>query len=246
MFSLLIKLGCVCSLKKTAKFKEFENYDLAELESRNDVDYLANNLPKILYIFVHFNANKLIIGLFTPNNNTAQLFVLDSVRTHNMPNLNNLLNSEREKRLKCGIEEELLPSANHNFDVKIETNDQKVYKALERSLQLYKDEKRGATYLLLQSNVSETELKQNVPILEQFPVIKINVKERAGLFNVLDWQKVSKIDRHLQNKMIWLAKIISSIGKVGKKWRILTRVNIFRKKNKQFNGIYLPHLNRYY
>jgi len=63
-----------------------------------------------------------------------------------MPNLSNLLNSERDKRINCGIEEDLLPNANHKFDVKIETNDQKVYKALEKSLQMYKDEK---TQLLL-------------------------------------------------------------------------------------------------
>ena len=111
---------------------------LNELDNRNDVEYLASNLPKTIYLFVHYNASKLIIGLFVPLNNTAQIFVLDSVRTNNMPNLNNLLNSEREKRLKCGIEEELLPSSNHKFEVKVETVEQKVYKALERSLQSYK------------------------------------------------------------------------------------------------------------
>ncbi len=108
-----------------------------------------------------------------------------------MPNLSNLLNSERDKRINCGIEEDLLPNANHKFDVKIETNDQKVYKALEKSLQMYKDEKRGSTYLLLQSNIDEADLKHSVPILDDFPLIGINVKERAGLFNVLDWQKVA-------------------------------------------------------
>ena len=69
-------------------------------------------------------------------------------------------------------------------------NEQKVYKALDKSLQMYKDEKRGATYLLLQSNIAEKELKQHVPMLDEFPVVNVNVKERAGLFNVLDWQKV--------------------------------------------------------
>jgi DNA polymerase epsilon subunit 1 len=190
LFSLLMKLGCVCSLKKTSKFKEFDTYDLADLEQRNDVEYLARHLPKVIYLFVHFNAHKLIVGFFIPLNSTAQIFVLDSVRTNAMPNLSNLLNAEREKRLKCGVEEDLLPSANHKFDVKVEVNEQKVYKALDKSLQMYKDEKRGATYLLLQSNIAEKELKQHVPMLDEFPVVNVNVKERAGLFNVLDWQKV--------------------------------------------------------
>ena len=41
----------------------------------------------------------MIIGFFTPSSNTAQIFLLDTVRTNNIPNLNNLLNTEREKRL---------------------------------------------------------------------------------------------------------------------------------------------------
>ena len=55
---------------------------------------------------------------------------------------------------------------------------QKVYKALERALSSYKDEKRGSTFLLLQSNVDEMELKKNVPIIDDFPIIRINVQER--------------------------------------------------------------------
>lgn len=34
-------------------------------------------------------------------------------------------------------------------------------------------------------------MKKNVPIIDEFPIIKINVAERSGLFNCLDWQKVA-------------------------------------------------------
>lgn len=71
-----------------------------------------------------------------------------------------------------------MPSSNQKFDVKVEINDSKVYKALEKALSAYKDEKRGATFLLLQSNVDEAELKKNVPIIDEFPIIKINVQEK--------------------------------------------------------------------
>jgi hypothetical protein len=54
---------------------------------------------------------------------------------------------------------------------------------LEKALSAYKDEKRGATFLLLQSNVDEIELKKNVPIIDEFPIIKINVQERLINFN---------------------------------------------------------------
>lgn len=38
------------------------------------------------------------IGFFQAKSTQAQVFILDTIRTNNMPNLSNLLNSEREKR----------------------------------------------------------------------------------------------------------------------------------------------------
>ena len=210
VFNLLIRLGCVCSLKKNTKLKDFDTFELSELEPRNEVEYLSSNVPKVLYLFIHFNSTKMIIGLFQTINNTVQVFILDSVRNLNMPNLNNLLTAEREKRLKCGISEEFLPNQNQKFDVKIEINEQKVYKALDRCLATYKDEKRGATLVLLQSNVDEVELKKNVSALNDFPLVKVNVPEKAGLFNVLDWQKVAAkhMIGHYMNSNTILANMI--------------------------------------
>ncbi len=71
-----------------------------------------------------------------------------------------------------------MPNQNQKFDVKIEVNEQKVYKALDRCLAAYKDEKRGATLVLLQSNVDDVELKKNVSTLNDFPIVKVNVQEK--------------------------------------------------------------------
>lgn len=81
-------------------------------------------------------------------------------------------------RLNCGIGEEFLPNANQKFEIKIETTDVKVYKALDKALSAYKDAKHGPTLIMLQSNVDELELKQNVPMLNEFPLIKVNVAEK--------------------------------------------------------------------
>ena len=43
---------------------------------------------------------------------------------------------------------------------------------------MYKDEKRGATYIALQSNINESEFRTNLPNLDEYPVVKINVKEK--------------------------------------------------------------------
>ncbi|RNA10734.1 DNA polymerase epsilon catalytic subunit A [Brachionus plicatilis] len=199
MFRILMQLGC-----------DYDTFEINDLEPQNNVEYLTNNFPKTIFLFVHNNSTKMIIGIFLPTTNTAQVLILDSVKTNNMPNLSSLLNSEREKRLNCGIGEEFLPNASQKFEIKIEINEAKVYKTLDKIFSAYKDEKRGSTIILLQSNVEELELKENVPRLEDFPIIKFNIAEKAGLFKVLDWQKVAAkhMIGHFMNSQTILANMI--------------------------------------
>lgn len=81
-------------------------------------------------------------------------------------------------RMNCGIGEEFLPNANQRFEIRIETNDTKLFKSVDKALSAYKDGKHGATIVLLQSNIDETELKQSVPMLDEFALVKINVVEK--------------------------------------------------------------------
>jgi len=211
MFGLLTRLGCVCTLKKSKHFKNFDTFDVIELNAAHDAEYLTtNNIPKTLFLFVHFNSSKLIIGLFQSATCTAQVYILDTIRTNNMPNLSTLLTSEREKRVKCGISEEFLPNASYKFDIKIETNEAKIYKAVDRALAAYKDEKRGPTVVLLQSNLKEDELREHMPTFDDFPIIKLNVDEKPNLFNVLDWQKVAAkhLIAHFMNSNTIFANMI--------------------------------------
>lgn len=53
-----------------------------------------------------------------------------------------------------------------------------MFKGLDKALSAYKDGKHGATLVLIQSNIDESELKQNVPMLDEFPLIKFNVAEK--------------------------------------------------------------------
>lgn len=45
----------------------------------------------------------MIIGFFQSKSSQAQVFILDSIRTNNMANLSNMLNTEREKRYQIDI-----------------------------------------------------------------------------------------------------------------------------------------------
>ena len=100
------------------------------------------------------------------------VYVVDTVRTNQMPNMNALYNVERNNKLEpsilnlasvlsllytllcfrlSSVEEELLPEANHTFEVKFEKDMKQVHKGIQRQLSLYKDEKRGATFVAVQS-----------------------------------------------------------------------------------------------
>lgn len=49
------------------------------------------------------------------------------------------------------VDEADLPSSNHTFEYKLEKDVRQVYRSIQRSLSAYKDEKKGPTYIAIQS-----------------------------------------------------------------------------------------------
>ena len=52
-----MRLSCVCGVKKSAKasmIKDFDTYDVNDLESSTGVDYLSTNWPKTIFLFLYF------------------------------------------------------------------------------------------------------------------------------------------------------------------------------------------------
>ena len=49
------------------------------------------------------------------------------------------------------MDEEVLPAAGHVFEVRVEKAVRHVYRDIQRLLTAYKDEKRGPTYIAVQS-----------------------------------------------------------------------------------------------
>ena len=71
------------------------------------------------------------------------VFALDTVRSNQMPNLNNMYNNERNS---TNISDGDLPEAEFTFEVKIENDVRQVYRQIQKALTAYKDEKRGNFY----------------------------------------------------------------------------------------------------
>ena len=77
-------------------------------------------------------------GLFIPGQKKAFIFVIDTVRSNEMPGLTTMYNTERSAYLaRPGIEQSQVPAADHSFDVRMETDPRQVFRQLGRLLANY-------------------------------------------------------------------------------------------------------------
>lgn len=86
-------------------------------------------------------------------------------------------------RIEKNPEEELLPPEGITFEVRIETDLNVVYKLLQKTLQIYKDEKKGPTLLAVQSTMDMKDLQRNIPLFLDFPQVQIHVQVSCSLTN---------------------------------------------------------------
>ncbi|CAF1499341.1 unnamed protein product, partial [Rotaria sordida] len=75
---------------------------------------------------------KLFIALFIPDNCRVFIGILDNIRENHMSNLNKLLKNQCEKRLQKGIDTNLLPINEHQFQVKVDTDIENIWKRFNK------------------------------------------------------------------------------------------------------------------
>ncbi|XP_029296654.1 DNA polymerase epsilon catalytic subunit A [Cottoperca gobio] len=205
LFRALVQLGCVCMVNKhivrDLAGREADTFDLEHLEMRSlaQFSYLEPGSVRHMYLYHHSQGHKALFGLFIPSQRKAHIFVLDTVRSNQMPNLTNLYTAERTALLEK-TSEELLPPEKHNFEVRAENDAKAIYRALQRTLLNYKEERRGPTLIAVQSNWDLRRLSAGMPVLEEFPVVPVHVVDEIS-YNVLDWQRhgARRMIRHYLN-----------------------------------------------
>ncbi|XP_019956457.2 DNA polymerase epsilon catalytic subunit A [Paralichthys olivaceus] len=205
LFRALVQLGCVCMVNKHVvrdlAGREADTFDLENLEMRSlaQFSYLEPGSVRHMYFYHHSQGHKALFGLFIPSQRKASIFVLDTVRSNQMPNLSNLYTAERTALLEKTTED-LLPPEKHNFEVRAENDPKAIYRALQRILLNYKEERRGPTLIAVQSNWELRRLAAGMPVLEEFPVVPVHVVDEIS-YNVLDWQRhgARRMIRHYLN-----------------------------------------------
>ncbi|XP_040567537.1 DNA polymerase epsilon catalytic subunit A [Lepeophtheirus salmonis] len=197
-FRVLVELGCVVEVdKKIAKqIGDTDTFELGWLNFKTLAhnDYLADNNYKAIYFYYHKVGNKAIYGVFIPVSKKAHVFVSDTVRSNQLPNLNLLYNAERTAVMQNETLKDV-PESDYNFEVRIETDVRQINRQITKILQGYRDEKRGPTIILAQSIADFQMLSSVIPTFVEFPIVPLHVSDHDNLYNVLDWQRVGA--RHM-------------------------------------------------
>ncbi|XP_028851833.1 DNA polymerase epsilon catalytic subunit A isoform X2 [Denticeps clupeoides] len=205
LFRALVQLGCICMVNKQLVRqlvgREADTFDLEHLEMRSlaQFSYLEPGSVRHIYLYHHNQGHKALFGLFIPSQRKASVFILDTVRSNQMPNLSNLYEAERTALLEK-TSEELLPPEKHAFEVRAESDAKAIYRAVQRTLLSYKEERRGPTLIAVHSNWDLRRLAAGMPVLEEFPVVPVHVPDEIN-YSVLDWQRhgARRMIRHYLN-----------------------------------------------
>ena len=206
-FRALVDLGCLVMVEKS-KARELasepnpDTFELGWLQFKTlaHYHYMAPNAYKTIYFYHHRVGHKHLFGMFIPAGKRASVFIVDTVRSNQMPNLNNLYNNERTSYIQKQGETsgERVPEGDYSFEIRVEIDVRQVYRQLQRILNGYKEEKRGPTIIAAQAGCAETglglsdygTLVASIPIVSEFPVVPIHISDNDNLYNVLDWQRV--------------------------------------------------------
>ncbi|XP_059098833.1 DNA polymerase epsilon catalytic subunit A-like [Tigriopus californicus] len=216
-FRALVDLGCLCMVDKAKakdlKVGETDTFDLSWLQfkSLGHYPYLADDSFRKVYFYQHKVNAKSIFGLFFPMSQKASVFVLDTVRSNQMPNLVTLYNNERAQLVKSNaVEKDLLPESDFAFEVRVETDIRQVFRQIQKLLTAFKDEKRGPTVVMVQSLFNFQNLTTSMPVLSDFPMVPIHVSDSDKLYSVLDWQRVGarQMIRHFLKSETYLQATI--------------------------------------
>nr|XP_033811806.1 DNA polymerase epsilon catalytic subunit A [Geotrypetes seraphini] len=205
MLRSLVQLGCVCMVNKQLvrhlMGREAETFDLEHLEMKSlaQFSYLEPGSIRHIYFYHNSQGNKALFGLFIPSQRKAAVFVMDTVRSNQMPNLNSMYSAEHSALMEK-VGQDLLPPEKHNFEVRAETDPKTVFRAIQRLLLGYKDERRGPTLIAVQSNWELKRLTNGMPVFEEFPLVPVRVTDDIG-YNILDWQRhgARRMIRHYLN-----------------------------------------------
>ncbi|XP_049878007.1 DNA polymerase epsilon catalytic subunit 1 [Pectinophora gossypiella] len=214
-FRVLMQLGCICAVDtQEARKLQFgssniDSFKLSQLQFKTVAHqpYLKkqDGVSPVKHIFLYQhsapNSPRSMWALILGPSKRGYIFVLDTVKNNQVPNMNTLYAAERTAKINKGAEESALPPAEITWEVVAESQPRVVWRLLQRALLRYRDERAGPTLCALQAAHSPAALAQLMPGLTDFPLVPLHVRDVESLYSTLDWQRIGAraIVRHYLN-----------------------------------------------
>jgi len=216
-FRAVTALGCLAGVER-ARARQLQGQDTdtfhldwLQFKTLASYQYLEPGSYKYIYLYHHRQGSKALWGLLVPGQKKGTIFVVDTVRSNQLPSLPGLFAAERAAYLARGDRPEgAVPEADHTFDIRLETDVRQVGRSIGRLLSSYLGEKRGPTVLALQSPLAHPALVALVPAAAELPVVPLHLQDSDSLYSVLDWQRVGAraLLRHYLKSDTYLASTI--------------------------------------
>ena len=216
-FRAVVNLGCLAGVERAKagqlRGQDVDTFELSWLQFKTlaSYQYLEPDSYKYVYLYHHRTATKSMWGFIVPAQKKGTIFVVDTVRSNQLPGLATLYNNERASYLaRADRAPGVVPEADHSFDIRLETDPRQVGRHVGRLISSYLQEKRGPTILAVQSPLDMRSLAAIIPQLADIPAVPIHVSDSDSLYSVLDWQRVGAraMFKHYLKSDLYLASTI--------------------------------------
>lgn len=192
-FSTVLQLGCVCKVDTSARKNNLrDGWNLSELHMKTTTEcsYMQDSVA-FFYLYHSASEGRGLYALYSPVSSIVSVVVVNPFQNRE------LSSSQLEKQFREGFRGSGLSNRdNHSdsfptiFKVEYVGSTADAGRLLQRILNDYRDQHRGPTLSVLECPNIEL-LNATIPVLTDFPFVKVPCNARDSQYQALGWQSMA-------------------------------------------------------
>eukprot|EP01018_Ginkgo_biloba_P017404 Gb_06608 [translate_table: standard] len=192
-FNTVLQLGCVCKVDGNARNHNLrDGWNLSELQMKTTTEcpYMQDSVA-FFYLYHSASEGRGLYALYTPASNTLLVVVVNPFQNRELSSA--LLEKQfREALRNNGTSNADMRSDSLNVTFKVDYVGSSVDagKLLQRAVNDYRDQHRGPTLSVIECPHAEL-LNAVVPVLSNFPCVKVPCNARDSQYQALGWQTMA-------------------------------------------------------
>ncbi|ORX45441.1 putative DNA polymerase epsilon catalytic subunit A [Piromyces finnis] len=217
LYRVLIDIGCITRVNREVvrNIDKGISMEYLQPEDVSKRPYL-NDKEALEYIFLYhtYSDSRHIFCIYSTDSAKAYINIVDASQINQMPNMTKLYSEKRNAKIKSGeINDDNVFRYHEIVDWQSEIfgDKEKAFQNIQKILSKYHSERHKPTVLIIQSFLNQQQLGENIPSINDFPVVFISSYKRDNQFPALDWQRpiCRRIMSHLFNVNGWLTERIA-------------------------------------